>query len=357
MFTALNAQNCEGQIAENKHVGGTQILKSKVQTLVVRGNYTYSIELGHNEKGILARFYSKGGVEFNQDDEIIFFDQNNIRQEYRFIEMGELNRQGGGAPVHQNVLQLNLAAIDWFASSQIHTIYIKNNISNEIRKFTVNTGRQEEFYLLANCFRNALDIAKVKDVDLTALDRANAVDETGRPISATQQGARKVTDINLLNDEELKSLRIELEKTKTQLREEIKAERAKADEIKANIREEGTFAKDAAAQKKNEYAQEVLEARQNSSAEIERIKKEIAESVAAARSLANTEIERINLEVFDTKQKAEEEIQKTKLQSSQEVANAREKATAEIKAIKEKLELAKLEYSEEIASARETSNK
>ena len=66
------AQNCGSLIEENKMIGNFQQVRSKSQTLIVRGNYSYAIEFMNDKKGILAKIYSKNGVEFNQDDEVIF---------------------------------------------------------------------------------------------------------------------------------------------------------------------------------------------------------------------------------------------------------------------------------------------
>ncbi len=115
------AQNCAGIIVEDKVIGSMHLLRSSPQTIVVRGTYTYSIDLRNDNAGIVARVYSKGGELFNQNDELIFIDVNNARHSYRFIQMGEMLRDGG-APVHQNTLRLDLAAIEWFANNQIATI-------------------------------------------------------------------------------------------------------------------------------------------------------------------------------------------------------------------------------------------
>ncbi len=75
LFFAYDTQaQCTSLIDVNKKIGGTHILHAKRQTLVVRGNYTYSIQIINTEKGVMARVISKGGVEFNQDDEVIFMD-------------------------------------------------------------------------------------------------------------------------------------------------------------------------------------------------------------------------------------------------------------------------------------------
>ena len=77
----------------------------------------------------------------------------------------------------------------------------------------------------------------------------------------------------MLNDEELKALRKELEETKGRLRNEIKDERAKAEQIKVLLREDVSIAKETATNKKAEYALEVLEARKSSREEIEKSRK------------------------------------------------------------------------------------
>jgi len=205
------AQNCGSWIAENKFVGNFQQIKTKSQTLVVRGNYSYAIEFMNDKKGVVAQVFSKNGVEFNQEDEIIFVDQASNRKSYRFVGMGEVVRQGG-TPVYQNILQLDLAAISWFSSSIITTIYIKNNISNEMRKFTVNGSRQADFKSSITCFDNTLDKSKVNNTvlkgnDYTPRKAGSAGSKKNKPISSTSSGTRKVADISLLNDEELSSLK------------------------------------------------------------------------------------------------------------------------------------------------------
>ncbi|MEO0044368.1 MAG: hypothetical protein RL329_3816, partial [Bacteroidota bacterium] len=121
---AITAQ-CNGFIIENQTVGNTHFLRSTNQTLVVRGNYVYSMELLTNDKGIFARMVSRNGVEFNQDDEVIFVDATNTRKTYRFVGMSET--VNALEKVSQNRLQLDLPALEWLSNQLITTIYIKSN--------------------------------------------------------------------------------------------------------------------------------------------------------------------------------------------------------------------------------------
>ncbi|MEM6967608.1 MAG: hypothetical protein AAF573_22785 [Bacteroidota bacterium] len=154
------SQNCGSLIAEDKTIGSTHFLKSEDQTLVVRGNYTYSLQLINDEKGISAKFISKNGVDLNEGDEVIFMDTKKSRKSYRFVGMGEINTKRG-TPIQTNTLELDLAAINWFATSPISTIYIRNYINNKMVKFTVTSNRQREFKSLATCFNNTIDKTKV----------------------------------------------------------------------------------------------------------------------------------------------------------------------------------------------------
>ena len=143
-LTPLSGQDCSAFIERELTMGGLHVLRSVPLTLVIRGTYSYSIQIINDEKGLRARVISRSGVEFNQDDEIIFMDVNSVRKGYRFVEMGEM-RDDKGTPEYHNFLQINLAAVQWFSEVDITTIYIKNNISREMRKFTVNPNRLADF--------------------------------------------------------------------------------------------------------------------------------------------------------------------------------------------------------------------
>jgi hypothetical protein len=348
----LQAQSCNDYIAEDRTIAGLHLVTTVPQTIVIRGNYTYSMQIFSDQKGILARVFSKGGVDFNQGDEIIFIDATGVRKAYRFIEMGELNQEGN-TPVFSNVLQLDLATVNWFATSSVNTFFIKNNITNEGRKFTVNANRQNAFRSMAVCFNQTLDPTKIKDQELNNVLPAPGTQAAAKEEGPQMGGSVPRTDPN--KDPEVGKLREELATLKAQLRDEIQQERANAEAIKARLQEEVALAREQADQKKNEYAQEVLAARKKADKEMAAAQQEVAAMIKEARAGASSEIEKINLSVSEAKQKAAEEIQQAKLNAAQEVASARENAAAEIKRVKEKLELAKIEYSDEIASARENS--
>ena len=76
----------------------------------------------------------------------LIMSTDNTRKVYKFIAFGEMNT-ASGQPVYSNTLQLNLDAIKWFASNTMATIYVKNNTTRQMRKFSVNPDRKLEFGL------------------------------------------------------------------------------------------------------------------------------------------------------------------------------------------------------------------
>ena len=150
-LSQVSYSQCADLIKEDKVIGGAQVLQSNPQTIVVRGTYTYSIDFRIENNGLVSKVYSKGGELFNQNDELVFIDEMKNRRSYRFIEMGEMVRDGG-TPVHQNTLDIDVAALEWFAQNKMVVIFIKNNVKNQMLKFTVNESRQSAFNRMASCF-------------------------------------------------------------------------------------------------------------------------------------------------------------------------------------------------------------
>jgi len=269
------------------------LISSKPVTVVVRGGYSYGMHFSNTEDGVVAVVYSKAGQEINQDDEFIFVDANNKRKSYRFIDMGEVEKEGS-VPVYMNTLQLDLPAIDWFSSTNITAIYLRNNISLQMRKLSIPQNRQGELRSNVSCFEKQLDRSMVKNTIL-----ANTEFKIGRNSSASGSGSsagggRRVTDISLLNDEELAGLKQELVETKSRLRAEIQEEKDKANKIKAALQDEVNQARENAAEQKAKYAEEVLAARKASQDEIESSKATLAVKVSESKKNADEAMEKIS---------------------------------------------------------------
>ena len=214
---SIEAQNCAGLLPDNRVVGSTHYLRSSSITMIIRGDYSYNLELFNNEKGVQARVTSKNGVELNQNDEIIFANVNNNRMTYRFVEMGDLL----SAKTYQNVLQLDVAAVTWLAENNVATVYILSKTTYEMRKLTIPDIRQTEIRSVAVCFNQTLDKSRVKN-SVISTESTGFKQSAGTTPSVSNAGGvaggqstvvRKA-DINQLNDQELKDLRKELADTK-----------------------------------------------------------------------------------------------------------------------------------------------
>ena len=149
------AQDCAKNIKENKKISGVQIANTSQLAVVVRGGYTYFIEFFANEKGVFAKFVSQGGIEFNQDDQVVFVDASGKEKAYKFTGMDEL--MPGAVPTHRNNLRLDLEAMQWLSASNVIGINFINFVDRQKFKFTINADRQSEFKSLATCFYNILE--------------------------------------------------------------------------------------------------------------------------------------------------------------------------------------------------------
>src|SRR5690349_4686025 len=162
LFPGLSkAQDCSKTIKENKKITGIQIANTAQLAIVIRGGYTYFVEFFTNEKGIFAKFTSQGGIEFNQDDQVVFVDATGKERAYKFTGMDEL--MPGAVPTHRNNLRLDLDATQWLAESSITGINFINFVDRQKYKFTINVDRQSEFKNLIACFHGILDRAAVVD--------------------------------------------------------------------------------------------------------------------------------------------------------------------------------------------------
>jgi hypothetical protein len=325
------AQDCSALIKENKKIAGTQIMNTAVLTIIVRGAYSYSINYFANEKGIFARFTSTGGIEFNQDDQVVFVDSTGVERIYKFNSMDEL--APGAVPTHRNNLLLDINALKWLAESNITAINFINWVDRQKYKFTINKDRQGEFNKLTSCFYNNLDKNAIVSTGSVEIERpvVQAPSAGSKPVpgskpTATNPAATTTPAAKPAGDPELTNLRSELEKTKEKIRTDIRLEKERGDAIKAQLASEVAAARDAANQKKTDYSNEVLEARKSSLAEIEKSKLEAQQYIAISRTKADSAVTRISLSVEEARRQAGEEIQRARVASSEEVKKARENA-------------------------------
>ena len=365
LFQPMYGQDCTSTIKENKKISGLQIVRTDMVTIVVRGGYNYALEFYTDEKGIYGRMTSVGGIEFNQDDQVVFVDFTGQERAYKFISLGEV--VPGNVPTHRNNLKLDLEAIQWLSGTTITGVNLVNFVDRQKYKFTINPNRQSEFRNLCVCFFNALEINAIKDTPGAAIENRPRPSQTNATASAgtgntttgqkntTAPASRPSKSSAPVSDDEVTNLRAELERTKENLRNEIKLEKDRGEAIKAQLQQEVAAAREAANQKKLEYANEVLEARKTSTAEIEKAKAEAQAIIMQNRTRADSAVSKISMSVEEERRKAADDIQKARLTSAEEVQKARENAAKELVSIKEKLDQAKLQYADEIATARNNS--
>jgi len=203
---SASAQNCEQYFESTRQMDDMVMVTTKWQYLIVRGNYSYGIELMNNDKGVTAMFTSKGGVSLEEGDEVIFADVNSTRKVYKFIGMGDFISEAG-RPVYKNLLQLDLDAVKWMAANNITTFYIRSNASAEMRKYTLPGNRQLEFNQTVACFYKTIKDKGVKGPTLTNTSFGPPASAKASPAGTTAKGT---TANPIGRDQELLSLREQL---------------------------------------------------------------------------------------------------------------------------------------------------
>lgn len=213
VFT-LPAQDCSSTIKENKKISGIQIVRTDLVTIVVRGGYNYGLEFFTDEKGIYARMTSVGGIEFNQDDQVVFVDFTGKERIYKFISLGEV--VPGNVPTHRNNLQLDLDAIKWLSNTTITGVNLVNFVNRQKYKFTINPNRQSEFRNLSICFFNSLEVASVKDTPGAEIVRANRPSASESSASSSTQSTKPKSKSSSapVSDEEVTKLAVRPGKNK-----------------------------------------------------------------------------------------------------------------------------------------------
>jgi hypothetical protein len=122
--------------------------------LIIRGGYKYGIDFFSNEKGVFGRITSFGGIELNQDDQVVFVDNTGKEMAYKYINLGEV--VAGAVPTHRNNLQIDLDAVKWLSESNIVGVNFINFVDRQKYKFTISSDRQEKFKNLTTCFYNLI---------------------------------------------------------------------------------------------------------------------------------------------------------------------------------------------------------
>ena len=244
---SLSAQDCQKWIVENKKINEFQITRTKPITVVVRSSYTYSIELFSNEKGLFARMTSIGGIEFNQDDQVVFVDASGYERAYKFVNMGEVGT--GSVPTYRNNLRLDKEAVEWLSANPITGINLVNFVDRQKHKFTINPNGQADFRAMVTCFSHTLDPALITEGPSAQVGKTPS--STTSPTTGTTASTGSKTPAKgfkpseARQDSEVGQLQNELEKTKERLRNEIKAEKDKSEGIKAQLQQDVASAREA----------------------------------------------------------------------------------------------------------------
>ena len=128
----LSAQDCKDVFSKNITVGSRQSIETKSMILHTQTDFDYEVVILVGEEGITARLTSTDAARpLEKDTKIMFVADDNDKKVFSFIQEGVKinvrNRSG-----YTNVLQLDMAALDWFASKNMKSLRVVDMIENKI---------------------------------------------------------------------------------------------------------------------------------------------------------------------------------------------------------------------------------
>jgi hypothetical protein len=134
------SDGCEAYISVS---GPNSDIVSKKITVIKRGTYQYQLKVVVNSLGAWGTFYSEGGEKFNVNDELILITTSNLRVRLRFLEVTPDGVEGSFA--------MNTELLEKMSKDPVTTLFIKNNVKNQMLKFTLNEAAQLNLQSMMNC--------------------------------------------------------------------------------------------------------------------------------------------------------------------------------------------------------------
>lgn len=354
--TVAGQVNCLNLMDENNKVSSIHFLKSKSIPIILRSSHSYRLQLGNGVKGPYIKLFSLGADKLNKNDEVIFIDQNQRRQTFKFADENETINDRG-VSIHSNTLYLSKEDMEWFCVNRIDVVFIRFNLLLTMRKFTLEKDRSAELRQLSDCFWKTIDKTMIIDSNVdtkvqASVSQQNQVKSNLPPPPPARSGAEANT---FGADKELTDLKSELEATKKRVKQEIELELEKLEQVKRDLSDQVLLAQKQAANQKEAYANEVLDARKKAEAELNQIKLNNAIVVEQSKKNAETRLEEIAAEVASARLKAEQEVDRIKLESAQNIQEIRKESSEAIARLEKDMELTRLKYADEVAEAKSKS--
>ncbi len=137
------SDGCEQYISVS---GTNSIMESKQFIIVKRGTYSYELKIAMHEQGAAGTIYSNLGERYNAGDELVFVNSENQRVSLRLGTVENTETQSIAT------FPLDADMIKWLAAAPMQVLYLKNNVKNQMLKFTINEERSAYFHETMQCF-------------------------------------------------------------------------------------------------------------------------------------------------------------------------------------------------------------
>lgn len=281
--SSLFAQNCPSFIQDAHQLAQTQLIRTKVQPLVMRGVESYSAQLICDQSGLTLKMLAEGSRPFRTGDELIFGAKGAFLN-LAFTHEGE-RAMVGDAPVSTNLLSLDVDDIDWFNAHPVTTIFIRTPDREGVRKITLPEERRSQFNELMGCFSTTINRELIADRKSNALE----VKYPGEPRPFGSYEATPVADVaanpvpgeaEARDDAAIAGLRADLSALRQEVQAQIEAERRKVTTEKKRLAEELAAAREATIAAIDAQGEAVVKARERGRLAVEAADQASADRIA-----------------------------------------------------------------------------
>lgn len=346
-FTSTAYNQCDQLIRSNFLRGQTQFITTVERDLVVRGDFTYRVQLVSDARGIMLKMVSVDGMLLQRGDELILIDQTGKRQSLVFTERGTVTNNNN-IPVSENFVSLSIGDLEWLSEVRIPHFFLRKSHENVMRKISVHSSRGGEFQQMVRCVLEVIDLDHIAVFEPAQITHASA--PSSRPPTSTP--ASRPAGTTPSDDSEIQELQTEFVQTRERLRREIEAEHKRADEIKEQIRQQVAIARKNKEEALREFERAIADERAKTTTEVMRLRAERAELIAAERATSVDIRDSLQKYLTAEMRRAEARILDMRFRAAEEVDRIRKDAQLAKEKILNNLEEEKRLFADQVSNVR-----
>lgn len=142
---------CSHYIKSDEIKDGKRIIWTEPQVILINGGFTCNIRFVKNHLGVVGIFSTQNTT---LKEDIIFVFENSSNEKKEFENFINANTTTG---FYEKTFPLNQNDLKWFVDNNIIAFYLKSNIRNEMKKYSISKIRMKILQDYAACFLSSIE--------------------------------------------------------------------------------------------------------------------------------------------------------------------------------------------------------